>query len=265
MKKNRKREGKAKQMKLDLSGKRAIVTGGGRGLCRCIAEALHDSGAEVVLVGSSEATKKSAEEMQTTGSAVYAVTGNLGEKDEIAGIFTQCMKLLGGKVDILVNGAGTQFRCDAVDFPADEWERILALNLGAVFYLSQMVGKEMIRNGYGKIINIASMTSFFGSSRIPAYVASKAGVAQLTKALSNEWAAHGVNVNAIAPGYMETRLTGDIKEKNPEQYKEITSRIPMGRWGTGNDLKGLAVFLASDASAYISGAVIPVDGGYLGK
>ena len=123
----------------------------------------------------------------------------------------------------------------------------------------------MIEHKYGKIINIASMTSFFGSERIPAYTASKAGIAQLTKALSNEWAKSGVNVNAIAPGYMATKLTQDIKEKNPKQYQEITSRIPAGRWGTGDDLKGLAVFLASDASAYISGAVIPVDGGYLGK
>ena len=222
-------------MELDLSGKKAIVTGGGRGLCRSIAEALHDSGAEVILIGSS-------------GS-----------------IFNKCMDLFDGRVDILVNGAGVQFRSDAVDFPAEEWERVISINLSAVFYLSQMVGKVMIEHKYGKIINIASMTSFFGSERIPAYTASKAGIAQLTKALSNEWARSGVNVNAIAPGYMATKLTQDIKEKNPKQYQEITSRIPAGRWGTGEDLKGLAVFLASDASAYISGAVIPVDGGYLGK
>ena len=252
-------------MKLDLTGKKAIVTGGGRGLCRSIAEALHDSGAEVILVGSFRSAVQTAEEMNVHGANVYAVTGNLGDRQEITSIFNKCMELFDGRIDILVNGAGVQFRSDAVDFPAEEWERVISINLSAVFYLSQMVGKVMIEHKYGKIINIASMTSFFGSERIPAYTASKAGIAQLTKALSNEWARSGVNVNAIAPGYMATKLTQDIKEKNPKQYQEITSRIPAGRWGTGEDLKGLAVFLASDASAYISGAVIPVDGGDLGK
>ena len=242
-------------MKLDLTGKKAIVTGGGRGLCRSIAEALHDSGAEVILVGSFRSAVQTAEEMNVHGANVYAVTGNLGDRQEITSIFNKCMELFDGRIDILVNGAGVQFRSDAVDFPAEEWERVISINLSAVFYLSQMVGKVMIEHKYGKIINIASMTSFFGSERI----------AQLTKALSNEWARSGVNVDAIAPGYMATKLTQDIKEKNPKQYQEITSRIPAGRWGTGEDLKGLAVFLASDASAYISGAVIPVDGGYLGK
>ena len=123
----------------------------------------------------------------------------------------------------------------------------------------------MIEQGYGKIINMASMTSFFGSEMVPAYAASKGAVAQLTKALSNEWASKGINVNAIAPGYMETKLTSDMKEKNPKQYYEITNRIPMKRWGKPEDLSGLAVFLASDVSSYISGAVIPADGGYLGK
>lgn len=254
-----------KEMQLDLNGKKAIVTGGSRGLCRSIAEALHDSGAEVVIVGHSEFTEKAAREMGITKPAVYAVTGNLENREALGEIFTECMKVLGGRVDILVNGAGTQFRSDAVDFPAEEWEKVLSLNLSTVFYLSQMAGKEMIKHKYGKIINIASMTSFFGSCRIPAYVASKGGVAQLTKALSNEWAPKGINVNAIAPGYMQTNMTKDIKEKFYAQYQEITSRIPTGRWGTGDDLKGLAVFLASDAASYISGAVIPVDGGYLGK
>lgn len=252
-------------MKLDLSGKHAIVTGGGRGLCRSIAQGLHDSGAEVILVGSSESAKTAAKEMGCQGAAVYSVCGDLSRKEEIARIFKECLTIFGGRIDILVNGAGIQYREDAADFPAEEWEKVLSVNLSAVFYLSQMAGKVMIEQGSGKIINIASMTSFFGSVRIPAYTASKGAVAQLTKALSNEWAGKGVNVNAIAPGYMETTLTASIKANNPEQYREITSRIPMGRWGNGEDLKGLAVFLASDAASYISGAVIPVDGGYLGK
>lgn len=168
-------------------------------------------------------------------------------------------------MDILLNGAGIQFRAPAVEFPHDRWEKIVAINMNAVFYLSQLAGKTMLEQKYGKIINIASMTSFFASVLIPAYSASKAGVAQITKALSNEWASQGVNVNAIAPGYMATELTANMKEVNPKQYDEITSRIPMGRWGKMEDLQGLTVFLASDASAYISGAVIPVDGGFMGK
>lgn len=252
-------------MNLDLSGKKAIVTGGGRGLCRCIAQAFHDSGAEVVLVGSSQTAKKTAEEMGSQGAPVYGVCGDLSDKESIRGIFKESLDLLGGRIDILVNGAGIQHRCDAEEFPWEAWDRVLNLNLSTVFYLSQLAAREMLKHQYGKIINIASMTSFFGSVRIPAYSASKGGVAQLTKALSNEWAGRGINVNAIAPGYMATKLTAEIKEKNPAQYQEITSRIPMGRWGNGEDLAGCAVFLASDASAYISGAVIPVDGGFLGK
>ncbi|MCD7735505.1 MAG: SDR family oxidoreductase [Lachnospiraceae bacterium] len=252
-------------MNLDLSGKKAIVTGGGRGLCKSIAEGFHESGAEVVLVGSSAAAKETAAGMDSSSARVYGVSGDLSDRESLTGIFDECLALLGGEVDILVNGAGVQYRCDAVDFPTEEWERILTLNLSSVFFLSQLAGRIMLKKQYGKIINIASMTSFFGSVRIPAYSASKGGVAQLTKALSNEWAPHGINVNAIAPGYMATRITADLKTSSPEQYREITSRIPLGRWGTGEDLKGLAVFLASDASAYISGAVIPVDGGYLGK
>lgn len=252
-------------MNLDLTGKKAIVTGGGRGLCRSIAQGLHDSGAEVILVGSSRAAKETAAVMGSEGAAVYGVCGDLSKKEEIEHIFQTCSSIFHGRIDILVNGAGVQYRSDAEEFPAEQWERVLNINLSSVFFLTQKVAKVMLAQGYGKIINIASMTSFFGSVRIPAYTASKAGIAQLTKALSNEWAGRGINVNAIAPGYMATELTAEIKEKNPAQYQELTSRIPMGRWGNGDDLKGLAVFLASDASAYISGAVIPVDGGFLGK
>ena len=139
------------------------------------------------------------------------------------------------------------------------------INLNAIFVLSQLAGRDMISRGFGRIINMASMTSFFGSEMIPAYSASKGAIAQLTKALSNEWASKGVNVTAIAPGYMATKLTANMKEVNPAQYAEITNRIPMKRWGRGEDLGGLAVFLASDAANYITGAVIPVDGGYLAK
>ena len=175
------------------------------------------------------------------------------------------MEKLDGRIDILVNNAGIQYRGKAENFPIEKWKSIIDINLNAVFVLSQLAGKVMIRQGNGKIINIASMTSFFGSEMIPAYSASKGGIMQLTKALSNEWMQYGVNVNAIAPGYMETVLTSDMKEKNPAQYEEITRRIPAHRWGKADDLHGTVLFLSSDASNYISGAIIPVDGGYLGK
>lgn len=251
--------------KFSLEGKKAIVTGGAQGLCYGIAEALHTAGAEVVLLDISDKTVDSAAELSKAGAPVHAVKGNLGDLDSLKSAYAKSLEILGGRVDILINGAGVQHRQIAEEFPAEKWQFILNINLSAVFYMAQEAGKTMLAQGYGKIINIASMCSFFGSTMIPAYSASKGGVAQLTKALSNEWAGRGVNVNAIAPGYMVTELTKDMPTKNPESYKEITGRIPMGRWGYPEDLKGLAVFLASDASEYISGAIIPVDGGYLGK
>jgi 2-dehydro-3-deoxy-D-gluconate 5-dehydrogenase len=252
-------------MLLSLKGKKAIVTGGGSGLCKGIAQALHASGAEVVLVSHTQDTYDTAIEMESEGAKVHAVVGDLSTKPELDRIYEECLQKLGGRLDILVNGAGIQFRSPAVDFPEEEWHKVIRVNLDAVFFMAQNAGRTMLKQKYGKIINIASMTSFIGSELIPAYTASKAGVAQLTKALSNEWARDGINVNAIAPGYMATALTASIKEKNFKQYEEISSRIPMGRWGNAEDLQGIAVFLASDASAYISGAVIPVDGGMLGK
>lgn len=248
-----------------LQGKKAIVTGGTRGLCREIAQAYHDMGAEVVIWGSSGAGAKTAEEIGTDGAKVWFVQCDLKKTEEITAKFEESVRLLGGCPDILLNGAGIQYRSDAVDFPEEAWRNVLEVNLNALFFLSQKAGKEMCERGSGRIINMASMCSFFGSVRIPAYSASKGAVAQLTKALSNEWAGKGVTVNAIAPGYMETKLTQDIKTTNPAQFNEICARIPMGRWGKAEDLCGIAVFLASDAAAYISGAVIPVDGGYLGK
>lgn len=251
--------------KFSLEGKKAIVTGGAKGLCNGMAQALHDAGAEVVLLDVLDTVEDSAKAMVQNGPMVHAVKGDLSRTEVLEDVYNECLEKLGGRVDILLNGAGIQFRAPAVDFPQDRWEKIIAINMNAVFYLSQLAGKTMLAQKYGKIINIASMTSFFASVLIPAYSASKAGVAQITKALSNEWASQGVNVNAIAPGYMATELTANMKEVNPKQYEEITGRIPMGRWGNMEDLQGLTIFLASDASAYISGAVIPVDGGFMGK
>lgn len=251
--------------KFSLEGKKAIVTGGAKGLCNGMAQALHDAGAEVVLLDILDIVEDSAKEMAKEGPMVHAVKGDLSKTETLEDVYNECLEKLGGRVDILLNGAGIQYRAPAVDFPHDRWEKIVAINMNAVFYMSQLAGRTMLKQKYGKIINIASMTAFFGSVLIPAYSASKGGVAQITKALSNEWAGQGVNVNAIAPGYMATELTANMKEVNPKQYEEITGRIPMARWGNPEDLQGLTVFLASEASAYISGAVIPVDGGFMGK
>lgn len=249
----------------NIEGKRAIVTGGGRGLCRAMAEALHEAGARVLIIGRDEAAlARAAREMGADGAPVLYEAGDLAELDKIEALYERAAAKL-GEPDILVNGAGVQHRAFAEDFPLAEWQRIINVNLSAVFALSQLAGRAMLARGCGKIINVASMTSFFGSERIPAYAASKGGVAQLTKALANEWTSRGVCVNAIAPGYMETALTKDIKTTNPRYYEEITGRIPAHRWGKPDDLKGVTLFLASAASDYVSGAVIPVDGGYLGK
>lgn len=248
-----------------LKGKTAIVTGGAQGLCNAIAQAYHEAGVKVVLVDVSEKVKEAASAMSTEENPVYYAIGDLTDTENLGKLVDECEEKLGGRIDILLNGAGIQFRCNAEDFPADRWKSIIDVNLSSVFFMAQQVGRKMLAQGTGTIINIASMCSFFGSTMIPAYSASKGGVAQLTKALSNEWAGKGVTVNAIAPGYMITKLTENMKEVNPKGYEEITGRIPMGRWGTPEDLEGVAVFLASGAAKYISGAIIPVDGGYLGK
>ena len=251
--------------KFSLEGKKAIVTGGAKGLCNGMANALHEAGAEVVLLDVLDIVEESAKKMGATKAPVHAVKGDLSKPETLEGVYQECLDKLGGRVDILLNGAGIQYRCPAIDFPDEKWRKILDINLSAVFYMSKLAGKTMLEQGYGRIINVASMTVYFASVMITAYSASKAGVAQLTRALSNEWSSKGVNVNAIAPGYMATELTANMKEVNPKQYEEITGRIPMGRWGNPEDLQGTAVFLASEASSYISGAIIPVDGGYMGK
>jgi 2-deoxy-D-gluconate 3-dehydrogenase len=249
-----------------VAGKKAIVTGGARGLGYSMAEGLHKAGVEVVLIATNEERlKQAAKKLGNEGAKVSYVAGDLSNLEGIEKIYQNALNQLGGRLDILVNNAGIQYRCEAEHFPIDKWKSIIDINLNAVFVLSQLAGKTMLRQGGGKIINIASMTSFFGSEMISAYSASKGGVMQLTKALSNEWAQRGINVNAIAPGYMETKLTSDMKAKNPAQYEEITRRIPAHRWGRAEDLQGTVIFLSSDASNYISGAIIPVDGGYLGK
>ena len=250
----------------NIQGKKAIVTGGTRGLGYAIAETLHRAGADVVLIATNEERLQQASaRLGQDGARVSYVVGELSNLENIENIYHNALNQLDGHLDILVNNAGIQYRCKAENFPLDKWKSIIDINLSSVFVLSQLAGKTMIAQGSGKIINIASMTSYFGSEMIPAYAASKGGVMQLTKALSNEWAHLGVNVNAIAPGYMETKLTSDMKLKNPAQFEEITHRIPAHRWGKPEDLQGAVLFLSSDASNYVTGCILPVDGGYLGK
>lgn len=248
----------------DLTGKRAIVTGAAGGLCLGMAEGLMEAGASVCIIDISPKAEETTLKMREKGLKCSYVIANIADEKEREQAFLEAVKELGGTLDIIVNGAGVQRRHNSEDFPLEDWNFVLDVNLTAVFSLCQMAAKQfMAQQTKGKIINIASMLSFFGGYTVPAYAASKGAVAQITKAFCNEWASKDINVNALAPGYMATEMnTALLDPKNPRN-KEITDRIPAHRWGTGEDMKGPCVFLASSASDYLNGAVIPVDGGYL--
>lgn len=248
----------------NLTGKRALVTGGGRGLGLGMATGLAEAGAKVVIIGSSAAAEKSAQTLREKGLDVTGLRGDLSDREGLPALFDRAVELLGGGIDILLNNAGVQRRNHCEDFTLEDWDAVLNVNLTTVFVLCQLAGRKMLAQGGGKIINMASMLSFFGGFTVPAYAASKGGVAQLTKALSNEWAGRNIQINAIAPGYMDTEMNTALVN-DTGRNAEILSRIPAHRWGTPEDMKGLAVFLSSPASNYITGAVIPVDGGYLAK
>jgi len=248
--------------KFDLTGKKAIVTGGARGLSLGIAKALNEAGATVVLMDILDEVGESAKALNGRGGECFGVRCDMNVIDDIDRGFNEALEMLGGRLDILVNGAGIQFRCPSAEFPEDMWYKVVNIDMNAVFFMCQRAGRVMLRQKYGKIINIASMNAFFGGTIVPAYAASKGGVAMITKALSNEWAGEGINVNAIAPGYMVSDMSKTMREV-PGQVDELTKRIPAGRWGNDQDMQGLAVFLASDASEYVSGTVIPVDGGFM--
>ena len=247
-----------------INGKKAIVTGGSRGLGLGMAEGLLEAGCEVAIIGSSDKTYETAAAFREKGYKCHGIKANLIHREENYQAFANCLEALGNDLDILVTAAGIQRRHSAEDFPMEEWDDVLNINLNSVFIMCQLAGRIMLKKGKGKIINVASMISFFGGQTIPAYAAAKGGVAQLTKELSNDWAGRGVNVNAIAPGYMATDMNEALL-KNEVRYQQISQRIPAGRWGTGEDMKGATIFLASAASDYITGAIIPVDGGYLVK
>jgi 2-deoxy-D-gluconate 3-dehydrogenase len=245
-----------------LDGKVALVTGARQGLGQGMSMALAEAGADIVGLDWTE-SGETGEIVHTLGRRYHPIICDLRQASAadlqqiVAEIETRMQHL-----DILVNNAGIIRRAPALEFSEKDWDDVLQINLRAVFFLSQAAARLMKQQGGGKIINVASMLSFQGGILVPSYTAAKSGVAGLTRALANEWAKHGINVNAIAPGYMATDNTAPLRA-DPDRSKTILERIPAGRWGTPNDIKGAAVFLASAASDYLNGAVIPVDGGWL--
>jgi 2-deoxy-D-gluconate 3-dehydrogenase len=247
----------------DLQGKTAIVTGANTGIGQAIAIAMSKAGATVVGVGRSSMDETQAQ-ITGAGAKFHAVNADLATLEPIETIM-HAAEEAGGRIDILVNNAGIIRRADAIDFTEADWDDVMNVNLKTTFFLSQAAARRMLKDGKGgKIINIASLLSFQGGIRVPSYTASKSGLAGLTRLLANEWAAKGINVNAIAPGYIETNNTEALRQ-DQKRSSEILSRIPAGRWGHPEDVGGAAVFLASQAANYIHGIILPVDGGWLAR
>ena len=246
----------------DLTGKKAIVTGAGQGMGRSMAQALIGAGATVALIGRWQNVVETCREIDPTGKAALPFLADLSQREQIHRVFDEVMDAFGGELDILVNNAGIQRRHMPEDFPIEEWDEVLAVNLNAVWIMAQLAGRVMLAKGSGKIINIASLNSFLGGTTVPAYTAAKSGVAGLTRALSDDWAGRGVNVNAIAPGYIATSLNTALIG-NPDREPKILARLPKKRWGEPDDMKGAVIFLASAASDYVTGVTLAVDGGYL--
>ena len=246
----------------DLSGRVAVVTGANTGIGQAIAIALAQAGADVALVGRTPA-EDTAAAIRDLGRRGLIVSADLSSIEPVQRIVDETVAGLGG-LDILVNNAGIIRRADAVDFTEADWDAVVDTNLKSVFFLCQAAGRHMIAQGKGRIINIASMLTFQGGIRVPSYTASKSGIGGLTKLLANEWAKHGLSVNAIAPGYIATNNTA-ARQADEARNAAILDRIPAGRWGDAADLGGAAVFLASDAAAYVQGHILAVDGGWLAR
>lgn len=247
-----------------LDGKSALVTGSHKGLGATIAVALAEAGANVVCHGRSKEAGDSSATIRDMGRKTFYIAGDVANARVCEELVARTTKEF-GSIDILVNNAGIIRRAPAEEYSAEDWDEVIAVNLTAVHRLSQLAGRKMLQQGNGgKILNIASILSFQGGIRVPAYSAAKGGVAQLTKALANEWASKRINVNAIAPGYMETDNTEALRN-DANRNRDILGRIPAGRWGKPEDLAGSAVFLCSAASDYVHGQVFAVDGGWLGR
>lgn len=246
--------------KFSLKGKVAIVTGSNTGLGQGICKAYVEAGAKVVGVS----RRPSDETAEICGKNFYNVIADLSSCDVIPKVIDETLKKF-GKIDILVNNAGIIKRQDSIEFSEEDWDSVLNVNLKTVFFLTQAVAQQFLKqNSGGKIINIASMLSYQGGIRVPSYTASKSAIKGVTMTLANEWAKYGINVNGIAPGYMATNNTQNLRQ-DEERSADILARIPAGRWGTPEDLQGAAVFLASSASDYVNGFTLAVDGGWLGR
>ena len=253
-------------MSIDLfrvDRKVALVTGSATGIGSAVALALAEAGADVVVHGKEDSGQSTVERVLRLGRRSFGVQADLVDRAAQDDLVQQTVQRF-GRIDILVNNAGLIRRAPAVEYSDEDWDLLLAVNLTAVFRLARLAGKQMLEQGGGSIINIASLLAFQGGILVPAYAASKGGVAQLTKALANEWAARGVTVNAIAPGYIATDNTAALRS-DADRSRQILERIPAGRWGEATDIAGAAVFLASDASRYVNGHVLVVDGGWMGR
>lgn len=247
-----------------LDGKTALVTGASFGLGRAMAEGLAEAGADVVVVSRNrENLREVQEKIWNIGRTCEAIACDVGDVDQIRSMVKEATTVL-GPIDILVNNAGTTYRASAETHPEEEWRRVIDVNLNGVWFCCQEVGRSMVHQKRGKIICTASLLTFQGGITVPSYAASKGAVGQLTKAMANDWAKYNIQVNAIAPGYFNTDMTQSL-QKDSVRSKSILERIPADRWGEPDDLKGTVVFLASDASNYITGHVLVVDGGWMGR
>ncbi len=248
--------------KFSLAGKTAIVIGASRGLGQGMAKALAEAGADLALVARTRSSLEAfSKEVKGLNRECLVLSNDISKPSEIEVVVNRVIETF-GRIDILVNSQGTQVRKPAFEMTEQDWDGLMSVNLKSVFFACQAVGRQMAKQGKGKIINVASLTSMIGLPNISIYGASKGGVAQLTKALAVEWAPYHINVNAILPGYYLTAMT-EVLFKNEERKKWILGRIPMGRTGVPDDLAGTVVFLSSEASDYITGQIIPVDGGWL--
>ena len=250
--------------KFSVAGKKCIVTGGAQGLSRGMAEGLLENGAEVVLMDlQAEKLQKVVDEYNAMGYKAYAVSGNLSQKSEIDRMFDEAMQYLGGELDVMIPAAGIQRRYEPWEFPEEQWRLVIDVDLNHVWFMCQKAIQVMKdRDTVGKIINIASMNSYFGGTTVPTYSAAKGAIVSLTRSIASDCADHSICCNAIAPGYMDTEMCANMTQ---ERKDECTARIPAARWGTPEDVKGPILFLASSASDYLNGATIPVDGGFLTK
>jgi 2-deoxy-D-gluconate 3-dehydrogenase len=249
--------------KFSLNGRTAVVTGSNRGIGQKLALALAEAGADIIGVSSSGNFDETKKIIEGTGRKFKSYTADFSNRSDLYNFINHVNSDF-KKIDILVNNAGTIMRSPVAEYPDDYWDKVIETNLSAQFILTREFGKLMVERGYGKIVFIASLLSFQGGITVPGYAASKGGIKQLTMAFSNEWASKGVTVNAIAPGYIATDNTKALRE-DPVRNKAILDRIPAGRWGMPEDFMGAIVFLCSDASNYINGSIITVDGGWMGR